>query len=281
MTVKTLSLHFLQNHPKDSARVLEHFEPDQLADYFNKQPPVTIAKIMRYMTPAKTVSCLVLMDLNVSAKILEDFSIERSSSLLRRMQPDIRLKIIRAMSTLYANMIKLVIRFAEDTVGRYISPNVFTVLDTMYVKNILSSLQDSIDQVRSEIFVVNDRQRLVGMVYIKDLLVSDSNIPVKKIMRSAPESLSARSRLAHVQLNNEWKYNELLPVIDTNGLFIGVLKRGVMLDVLSRAKDSAQQQDDFATAALAMADLFWNTCTDLILPEVETQDPESKDGSNK
>ena len=281
MTVELLSLHFLKHHPKDAARVLERFDSEQLAEYFNQQPAVTIAKIFRFMTPAKTVSCLVLMDVNIAAKILEDFSIERSSTLLRRMQPDIRLKIIRAMATLYANMIKLVIRFPEDTVGRFISPNVYTVLDTMYVKDILSNVKDSVEQVRSEIFVVNDKQRLVGLVYIKDLLVADSNIPIKKIMRSAPQALSARSRLAHVQHNTEWKYNELLPVIDTNGLFIGVLKRGVMLDALSRAKDSSQQQDDIATAALEMADLFWNTCTDLLLPEVEQKTTESKDGTNK
>lgn len=281
MTVESLSLLFLQHHPNDAARVLERFESEQLADYFNQQPAVTIAKIFRYMTPAKTVSCLVLMDVNIAAKILEDFSVERSSTLLRRMPHELRLKIIRAMSTLYSNMMKLVIRFPDDTVGRHISPNVFTVLDTMYVKDILSSFQDSVEQVRSEIFVVNDKQRLVGMIYIKDLLVSDSTIPVKKILRAAPQTLSARSRLAHVQHNSEWKYNELLPVIDTNGLFIGVLKRGVMLDVLSRVKDSTQQQDDFAMAALAMADMFWNTCTDLLLPEVELKTPESKDGTHK
>lgn len=281
MTVESLSLHFLKQYPKDAARVLERFESEQLADYCNRQPPSVLAKIFRYMTPAKVVSCLVLMDIDNAAKVFEDFSIERSSTLLRRLQPDIRLKIIRAMSTLYSNMIKVVIRFPDDTVGRYISPNIFTVLDTMYVKDIISTFKDSVDQVRSEIFVVNEKQRLAGMVYVRDLLVTDTNLPVRKIMRVAPQSISARSRLINVQNNSEWKYNEMLPVIDTNGLFIGVLKRGVMLDVISRSIDSSQQEDGFATTAMAMADLFWNTCTELLLPEVDQKNPESKDGTNK
>lgn len=281
MTVNTLSLHFLQHHPQDAAKVLEHFEPEQLVDYLNQLPTLTISNILRYITPVKTTSCLIAMDVNSAAKILEQFSIERTSSLLRRMPADVRLKIIKAMPTLYANMIKLVIKYPEDTVGRYISPNVFIVLEDMHVRDVLSAIKGSADQVRSEIYVVNDKQRLEGVVFIRDLLTADQNTSVKKIMRITTVSISARSRLAHIQHHKEWKYNDMLPVVDRNGLFIGVLKRSVMLDVLSRNIEITQHQDDAANTALVVAELFWNTCTDLLVPEVDKSNKEFQDGSNK
>jgi len=281
MTVNTLSLHFLQHHPQDAAKVLEHFEPEQLADYFNQLPALTTSNILRYITPVKTTSCLIAMDVNSAAKILEQFSIERTSSLIRRMPADVRLKIIKAMPTLYANMIKLVIKYPVDTVGRNISPNVFTVLEDMHVRDVLSAIKGSADQVRSEIYVVNDKQRLEGVVFIRELLTADQNTSVKKIMRISTVSISARSRLAQIQHHIEWKYNDMLPVVDRNGLFIGVLKRSVMLDVLSRNIEITQHHDDAANTALVVAELFWNTCTDLLVPEVDQSNRESQDGSNK
>lgn len=281
MTVNKLSLHFLHHHPQDAAKVLEHFEPEQLADYFSQLSASDTANILRNITPAKTTSCLIAMDVNSAAKILENFSIERASSLLRRMPAEVRFKIIKSMSTLYANMIKLVIRYPEDTVGRYISPNVFTVLEDMRVRDVLSAIKESADQIRSEIYVVNDKQRLGGVVFIRDLLTADPNTFVKKIMRITNVSISARSRLAHIQHHIEWKYNDMLPVVDRNGLFIGVLKRSVMLDVLSRNIEITKQHDNAANTALAVAELFWNTCTDLLVPEIDQSNKESQDGSNK
>jgi len=281
MTVKGLPLHFLQHHPQDAARVLEQFESEQLASYINQLPEKSAANIFRHMTAVKVVYCLSAMDVSTSAKILEQFSIERASSLLRRMQADVRLNIIKAMSTLYANMIKLVIKYPHDTVGRHMSPNVFTVLDDMRVTDVLTAAKDSVDQVRSEIFVVNINQRLVGMVFIRDLLTAESETPIKKIMRSAASSISARSRLALVQNHPEWKYSDMLPVIDRNGLFIGVLKRGAMLDALSGSIEVIEQQDDIANTTLAIAELFWDTCADLLVPEFEQSNEESQDGSNK
>ena len=156
--------------------------------------------------------------------------------------------------------------------------NVFTVLSHISVREALSTVKETSDQVRSDIFVVNEKQRLQGMVFIRDLLFAEPDTVISKLMTAVPDALSAKSRLALVQNNSVWKYNEMLPVVDSNGLFIGVLKRGVMLDVIARNFDFAEH-NDLSNTAISIAELFWNTCADFLLPEIQNKQPESQDGT--
>lgn len=271
MTINPLSLHFLQNHPQDAVQALEQFEPEHVAGHLELIPVESAADIFRHMIPSRSVSCLAVMDICISSKILERLSIERATSLLRRMQTDIRNEIIKAMSPVFANMIRLVLKYPDGTVGQFMSPNVFTVREDMHTDEILNAVQSSSDQVRSEIYVVNDKQQLVGVVFIRDLLTEKSAAPVKKIMHNPEMTISARSSLINVQDHPQWKYKDILPVTDHMGMFIGVLKRGVMLDALMY-EGNAEQEDEFTNTALAIAELFWDTCADLLAPEIVTTD---------
>ncbi|MBI4005179.1 MAG: magnesium transporter [Gammaproteobacteria bacterium] len=270
MPVNSLSLHYLQNHPQDAARALEQFEPEDLANYLEMIPAESTADIFRHMIPSRTVSCLINMNADKASGILEQFSIERATSLLRRMNMDIRKEVIMAMSPVFANMMRVVLKYPNGTVGQFMNPNVFAVREDMYTDDVLNAVRDSSDQVRSEIYVINGRQQLVGVVFIRDLLTEGPRTPVKNIMQNPEVTIAARSSLASVQDHPEWKYKEILPVVDHMGMFIGVLKRGVMLDVLTNIEDGAQQQDEFTNTALAMVELFWDTCSDLLALEEVT-----------
>jgi magnesium transporter len=277
MTSNSLSVHFLQNHPQDAARTLEQFEAELIAEYLEHIPVKPVSEILRHMTSSKTVSCLSIMAVERSAAVLEHFSIERATMLLRRIKVDVRNGIIKAMSPLTANMIRIVLRYPAGTVGQLMNPNVFTVHEDRHIDEVIKVMQDRHDQVRSEIYVINDKQQLVGIAYTRDLLVAEPDTPIKKIMRSLEVSFPARSSLASVKDHPEWKYKDVLPVIDHAGMFIGVLKRGVMLDTLARDINSSSQQDDFMSTTMAIAELFWDACANLVAPEYENVRKEQQD----
>lgn len=269
MTINSLSQYFLENHPRDAARILEQYTPEELATYLEQFSSQTAANMFRHINPSIAVGCLVKMGLEKSAEIIGQFSIERASMLLRRMSFTDRIRIIKALPPLTANMIKLVLRYPEGTVGQYMNPNVFAVNKDRRVSEVIETIHASYDQVRSKVYVVDDKQRLIGVVFIRDLLVSDPDVPVGKIMSEPETTFSARASLLSVRDHPQWNDRDSLPVVDQSGRFIGILKRGVMVDALARGDAGQPDNEGIIGAAMEIAELFWEVCANVIAPQHE------------
>ena len=276
MMTNSLPDYFLENHPANAARLLEKYEPSILADYFGSVSSASIANIFRHMNSSIAAECLAKMSLDKAAEILELFSIERAALLLRRMSLAERIKIIRALSSLTSNRIRLVLRYPQGTVGSVMNPNVFAVSKDRCVSEVIALVQANHDQVRSKVYVLNDKHRLVGMIFIRELLVCESEKPIEEIMREPEATISARASLSSVKDNVQWNDRDNLPVVDQSDKFIGILKRGVMLDALKNDQNNMQQGEGLVDTAMTVAELFWEVCANVIAPQHENTN-EGKD----
>ncbi len=265
MTVNSLSLHFLQEHPRDAARTLEQFEPAELARYLELVPTIIAAEVLKFMIPSIAAECLKNMALNKSSPLIMQLGIERGSILLRRMRETMREQIISSTSPFFSNMARLVLRYPEGTVGQAMNPNVFSVHQDMSVSEVITAVRNSADLNCNQIFITGDQQEIRGVVEVRLLLVSDGKLSMKEIMHSPGNSVSARSSLASVYQSIAQEPREIFPVVDHHGAFIGILTRSALHEHLS-GNVATGQDDKYAGAALAMAELFWETCADLLGP---------------
>jgi magnesium transporter len=258
-------LHFLKEHPKDAARTLEEVDPEALALYLESVPAKTAANVIKYIVPSISAECLKLMAIDKSSQIVMLLGVERASLLLRRMKSGIRVQFIRAMSPVFSNMTRLVLRYPEGTVGQVMNPNVFTVHQDMTVNQVINVIKNTSQLLHNEIFITNDKQQLAGIVDARVLLTADGNQAMKTIMKPPGKSIPARASLDSIKNYPEWHYKENFPVIDHMGIFIGVLSRSSIHEVLED-EEKLQNQDEFTSTALAVAELFWDACSDLLAP---------------
>ena len=268
MTINSLSLYFLQEHPKDAARSLEQFAPEHIAEYFEHIPPQTVASVLKYIVPSIAAECLKSMSLEKSSPIVMQLGVERASLLLRRMKSGLRVQFIRTMSPIFANMTRLVLRYPEGTVGQVMNPNVFTVHEDMTVEEVIKVIKNSAQLTHNEIYITGDKQQLLGIVDIRDLLTDNEKKPMRKIMQAPGECIPARSSLSSVRNFSDWNTRENTPVIDHFGVFIGVLGRSVVHDYLS-GKRTEHEDVEITGTALAVAELFWDACANLIAPDYD------------
>jgi len=269
MMTNSLPEYFLEHHPANAARLLEKYEPSILADYLASVSSEAIANIFRHMNSSIAAECLVSMTEDKAAAILEQFSIERAALLLRRMSLVDRIRIIRKLSSLTSNMLRLVLRYPQGTVGQVMNPNVFAVSKDRFVSEVIALIQENNDQVRSKVYVLNDKHRLIGMVFIRDLLVCEPGKSIEEIMREPEATISARASLSSVKDYIQWNDRDNLPVVDQTGKFIGILKRGVMLDALKNDQNEMQQGEGLVDTAMTVAELFWEVCANVIAPQHE------------
>jgi magnesium transporter len=276
MSINSISLHFLKEHPKDAARTLEQFDPESLAKYMENVPAKIAASVIKYIVPSISTECLRLMSLEKSSQIIMHLGVERGSLLLRRMKGSIRDQFIHAMSPVFSSMTRLVLRYPEGTAGQVMNPNVFSVHQNMNVNEVINVIKNSSELWHNEIFITDDKQQLAGVVEVRQLLTTDSKQPMKMIMKSPGESIPARASLDSVRNKPEWQYKENFPVIDHMGIFIGVLSRTSVHEVMA---DNAvpNKQEDYTGTALAVAELFWDACADLLTPDHENSNKGKQD----
>lgn len=262
MDNNSLSLHFLHDHPKDAARTLEKFEVGSLAEYLAQLPVRAAAGVMQYIVPTIASACLETMSHKQAAAVIMHLDIERAAALLRRLREDHREQLMRETSTLFANMVRLVLRYPEGTIGQVMDPRIFTVHQDMRVAEVITAVRNSAELLQHEIYVINDRQQPAGVVAVKQLLTCEGMETMKNIMRPVGQMLAARTSLA-VALNSfDWEHRDSIPVVDHQGVFIGVLQRRS----LQSTDTESHAADEYTGTALAVAELFWDTCAQLLLP---------------
>ncbi len=268
MSADSLSLHFLEEHPKDAARILEQFEPETLAHYMESVPTKISANVIKYIVPSISTECLKLMAIDKSSQVVMQLGVERASLLLRRMKSGIRVQFIRAMSPVFSNMTRLILRYPEGTVGQVMNPHVFSVHQDMTVNEVINVIRNSSQLWHNEIFITDEKQQLAGVIDVRLLLTADGNQPMKMIMKSPGECIPARASLDSIKNYPDWHYRENFPVIDHMGVFIGVLSR-VSIHQAMTDEETPRKQEEFTGTALAVAELFWDACADLLAPEYE------------
>ena len=89
------------------------------------------------------------------------------------------------------------------------------------------------------------------------------------IMKKPDTVFNARASLGQIRDHPKWLHKEVLPVIDHSSVFIGVLRRSIMLDALETGQDPYGEKETVTGALLDIAELFWDACANLLVPDID------------
>lgn len=275
MSINKIALYVLTEHPMDAARSLEQFEPDQLAEYLDAIPINTVAEILKYMVPSIAVGALKGMTIEKSTKIVMQLGVERGALLLQRMSGSIRLNFISRMSPVFANMMRLVLRYPVGTVGQAMNPNVLTVQEDLSVGEVMRVIKNSAEILHNDIYIIDNKQHLVGQVATRQLLVSSADLKMKKMMKKPTHSLAARVSVKSIKSIPDWHNHDNYPVVDHKGVFLGVLDRAALNKSMDIAGEG-RAEPELAGTAIEVAELFWEACANMIIPKQTLSDRDNK-----
>lgn len=272
MTIDRVSRTFITDHPRDAARVFERFRPAEVAGYLEGAAPEILAPVFLYMSPTAVALSLPELDAKQAADTLRLLGVDRAAILLRRMPHAGQLQLINAMPTLFAGMLRLVLRFPEGTVGQLMNPNVATINVHTRIDNTIGMLRNMSSGLHNEVFVVDDSQKLAGIVEVKDLITVDEGLAAGKIMHRPRHTLPARTGVGSARALAGREYHDIYPVVDHKGQFVGILRHEILLEATDGNNDGTSAQNELASGFLAMADLFWNEFLNLFIPDERSKD---------
>jgi magnesium transporter len=203
----------------DSSANLTPPSADQLAADVTRMGPREAAALISELTDAQAVDVLQRVNPAVVADIIQDMDEQRRAQLfLKGPEP------ITHQWTLNQS-------FPEETIGRLMEPPTAVFRPTDTVGDVSSRVRELVKKIFvTYCFVTDDLGRLVGIVTMRDLLVSDDSARLSDVMLKNPFFLKPTTPLMDAMKQVLNRHYPIYPVCDDDNKLIGLVRGQAMFE---------------------------------------------------
>ena len=267
-----LSHKFLENHPKDAARVLERLEPREAALYLEAQYDHAAGSAFASLSSGFALSCMTFISEEKCGDFLCAMPHAQATALLARIDREKREGILRTLPEKIARRLKKAIAVPDGYIAGAIESSVMVVNQKLSAADATRQARKSGDRLEDYIFVVDDNDCLTGTLNARELLLCDPKKEVAVIMNRKVVSLPLRTSLAAVASHPAWRQYHILPVIDRNGRFQGILRRD-RLAIGDSSYNSGRELQGVLDAIFVLAFAYWSAVAKLTVFAVSKNPP--------
>ena len=222
-------------HPYDIAKILEEVSPETRERIIKVLPPEMASEALSEMDEeTDPAGILRLLSPEQAAQIIEGLDPDDAADILAQLPPNDLRKIMYLLPDEEEKVIETLMTYGEDTAGGIMNPEVFKLNSTLTKKSALRRLLEQSEDMEDfyVIYVVDDMDRLSGIVSLKELL------------RSGPQATigdlgSEKLIYVHVDADQEeaakmmQQYNlPALPVVDDELKLLGRITFDDVMDVI-------------------------------------------------
>lgn len=231
-----LTRAFLESHPAEAARVLEHVAPESCAALFNALPIKLSIEVLKHVLPAHAARCLERLKPPAAIALLRALSPQTGAGLLRYLPEAPRTALLNELPAGVAAGLRRLLSYPDDSVGAWTDVRVLALpVDALAKEALERARRAKDDDAVDLLYVVNAEQYLQGVVRLSDAVRAGARAQLTDIMRMSPPLISARTPLAAAGRYAGWSEFQSLPVVDFEGRFVGALHYGTLVRALAHS----------------------------------------------
>ena len=266
-----ITTKFVEAYPADAAGVLEDAAPEVAGQVLGALPAPVAAAVLREMNPHAAADGLAHLAPDAAAGIVKHLPVALASALVLRLDAEVRAALMKALPANVSVPLRMVLRYPAGSVGSIIDPRVVTVRPETRVGEATEIARRAPALLRKYLYVLDERQRLTGMVDARQCLLRDPALPIDRLDREEPVALRARTSLREASRHPGWERFSVLPATDHRGVFLGVVRRASLRRALADGT-APEPEAELAGLALDLADLYWQTAAGFITGATATHD---------
>jgi magnesium transporter len=255
-----------ENHPKKTGYTLDYLlnlDSDAITgldrDRLAETPPVELAhyidrldldhrrEILRMVSDEIATDILSEMDVESSAEVFENMQEPRAAKILEELDPDDatdvfaeledqkREDLLSKMEPESAQAVKELLVYDSDSAGGAMTPDVCSVRDFFTVDEAIQAIRDQASELETiyYVYVVNASEELLGVVSMKDLLLSTPETAVTTLMETNMLGMLAPDTDKEQAANLMAEYNLIaLPVVDSKNKLLGIVTHDDVIDII-------------------------------------------------
>ncbi|MEP7270333.1 MAG: magnesium transporter [Acidobacteriota bacterium] len=168
------------------------------------------------------------------AVVLQELPSDDAALFIAQFPEELRQGLLELMKVEASTDVQELLSFAEGTAGRIMTPDVFSLNEDLTVGESISAIQRTSSEVEMVfyLYVIDERNHLVGVVSLRQLLLVPPTTPLKKIMST--DVISVRTDTDQEEVARiVARYNLLgVPVVDAENKLVGLITVDDVIDVI-------------------------------------------------
>jgi len=248
-------MHILKH---EIQKLLKNKEIKKVKEILETFEPVEVTELLRSLSLPKKISIFSILQLDFSARVFEEFQPQeqveiieginkaRKAELLDELHPDDRVdflqeipqelteQLLSIMKKSEASETRELMVYPEKTAGGLMTTEFLKVNKDLTVRQVVDKIKKVAGDTEtiSKIYVVDENDTLVGLVTLRDLILSHMRRKVKNIMQ--PHPVSVLVNLDQEKVAREVaKYDiNIVPVVDERGRIKGIITVDDIIDVM-------------------------------------------------
>ncbi len=212
-------------HPADIADIVEQLSPQQGAEVIERLDTETAADAMAEADSEVQVSIMQHLDNETATDILEEMEPDEAADLLVDL-PDARSdELLGQMEPEDAEDVKELMAYDEDTAGGMMTTELVAVPATLTCAATINRLRELAPKAETiyYVYVTDSDERLVGVLSLRDLIISGPDIVISDIMVRNVTHVYVEDH-ANTVAQIIGRYNLLaVPVVDEDERLLGII----------------------------------------------------------
>jgi len=230
MNLSRLALTMAQDqlaemHPADLATIISNISHQQIQTVLTSLDTETAGEAIHELEPELRSRVITEMDSELASDILEEMEPDEAADVLGDLSEEKAQELLKLMEPEEAEEIQELMEHEDDTAGGLMNNSFITISGAMTAGEAFEEVRRNAPEIEMiyYAYVLDDEERLVGVVSLRDLLVSPPETPLGEILTENVKTVPVGAKPEDV-LELIAKYNLIaVPVLDDEEKMAGII----------------------------------------------------------
>lgn len=232
--VDALNRAFFLNYPREAARKIETMSAQQAALLLRDQPTYVLLPVWSNLSPGVANNLLAQLPEDSVGQLLTALPAGQCASLLSRFDTERQAHYLELLDKGVAAELRELLEYPEDTAGSMMETDIVAFNAGMTVADALAQLKNQNKEELRYLFLLNDELYLQGQVSLQRLALAEGSQTLESLSKPLVAFASALDPKIEIAEKLEKFKIDVLPVIDGNDHFVGIIRGRNMLSVLKQ-----------------------------------------------
>ncbi|NLI35369.1 MAG: magnesium transporter [Bacteroidales bacterium] len=203
-------------HPSDLADIIEDMSKNYQAPIFSSLDEEHAADVLEELRVKEQVHIIESLPLGKAADVLEKMPANEAADLMDHLEDDKTEQLLLEMEPEASEEVRDLLEYPDGTIGSLMTSEILTFTAEQTIADVMEHIRVEKPEMESlySLFVVDANNVLKGIITMRDLLVTDPQMHLEKVMNTNLNSVNDYDRLDAIS-GIVSKYN-LLAVPVTN-----------------------------------------------------------------
>jgi magnesium transporter len=228
-------------HPADIAYILEALPIEERRYVWNLVKADRDGEILLEVSDAVRESLIEIMAPHELKAAAETLDADELAYLAPDLPPEVIEDVFKSLSSDEREQLRAAMSYDEDSVGTLMDFDLVTVRENVSLEVILRYLRrfDELPDHTDKLFVIDREERLVGILTLETLLISDPDKEVSEVMQREPKVIFSPGDDARDAVQAFERYDLVsAPVVDRSNRLIGRLTVADVVDFIREESEA-------------------------------------------